>query len=214
MIKVAPSILSANFSNLANEVDKVEKAGADILHIDIMDGHFVPNITMGPPIVASLREKTSLPFDVHLMISEPDKFIDDFVKAGADIICVHQEACTHLNRTIYNIKDRGIKAAVALNPATSLSTLDYVLDDIDMILLMTVNPGFGGQTFIKSMVNKISDLKKIVDEKKLILDIEVDGGINGDNVKDVIAAGANVIVAGSYIYKAKDIKGAIDSLRI
>jgi ribulose-phosphate 3-epimerase len=214
MIKVAPSILSANFSNLANEVDKVEKAGADILHIDIMDGHFVPNITMGPPIVASLREKTSLPFDVHLMISEPDKFIDDFVKAGADIICVHQEACTHLNRTIYNIKDRGIKAAVALNPATSLSTLDYVLDDIDMILLMTVNPGFGGQAFIKSMVNKISDLKKIVDEKKLILDIEVDGGINGDNVKDVIAAGANVIVAGSYIYKAKDIKGAIDSLRI
>ena len=214
MIKVAPSILSANFSNLANEVDKVEKAGADILHIDIMDGHFEPNITMGPPIVASLREKTSLPFDVHLMISEPDKFIDDFVKAGADIICVHQEACTHLNRTIYNIKDRGIKAAVALNPATSLSTLDYVLDDIDMILLMTVNPGFGGQAFIKSMVNKISDLKKIVDEKKLILDIEVDGGINGDNVKDVIAAGANVIVAGSYIYKAKDIKGAIDSLRI
>lgn len=214
MIKVAPSILSANFSNLANEIDKVEKAGADILHIDIMDGHFVPNITMGPPIVASLREKTSLPFDVHLMISEPDKFIDDFVKAGADIICVHQEACTHLNRTIYNIKDHGIKAAVALNPATSLSTLDYILDDIDMVLLMTVNPGFGGQTFIKPMVNKISQLKKIVDEKKLILDIEVDGGINGENVKDVIAAGANVIVAGSYIYKAKDIKGAIDSLKI
>lgn len=214
MIRIAPSILSADFSNLAADVQRVEEAGADLLHIDIMDGHFVPNITMGPMVVAALRDKCSLPFDVHLMISEPDKYIDDFVNAGADIISVHVEACPHLNRTIYNIKNKGIKVAAALNPATSLSSLDYILNDLDMVLLMTVNPGFGGQSFIESSLNKIHDLKDKIDNKKLIMDIEVDGGINSDNIERVIGAGANVIVAGSAVYKAKDLREAIETLKL
>lgn len=214
MIRIAPSILSADFSNLAADVQRVEEAGADLLHIDIMDGHFVPNITMGPMVVAALRDKCSLPFDVHLMISEPDKYIDDFVNAGADIISVHVETCPHLNRTIYNIKNKGIKAAAALNPATSLSSLDYILNDLDMVLLMTVNPGFGGQSFIESSLNKIHDLKDKIDNKKLIMDIEVDGGINSDNIERVIGAGANVIVAGSAVYKAKDLREAIETLKL
>jgi ribulose-phosphate 3-epimerase len=214
MIKIAPSILAADFSNLLADIKKVENAGADLLHIDVMDGHFVPNITIGPPVVSSLRDKVNLPFDVHLMISEPDKYISDFIKAGADMISVHVETSSHLNRTIYNIKNQGIKAAVALNPATSLSCLDYMLDDIDMVLLMTVNPGFGGQNFIHSMLEKIKALKDKVNEKKLILDIEVDGGINKENIESIISAGANVIVAGSAVFKSKDIKEAIDSLRL
>ncbi|HBM76254.1 MAG TPA: ribulose-phosphate 3-epimerase [Clostridiaceae bacterium] len=214
MIKIAPSILSADFSNLASEVKKVEAAGADLLHIDVMDGHFVPNITIGPSVISSIRDKTRLPFDVHLMISEPDRYIKDFVKAGADIISVHAETCIHLHKTIYSIKECGIKVAVALNPATSLTVLDNIIGDIDMVLLMTVNPGFGGQTFISSMLNKIRNLKRMLDDKKLILDIEVDGGINVENVASVVDAGANVIVAGSAIYKAKDIKEAIEALRV
>lgn len=213
MIRVAPSILSADFSNLSADVKRVEDAGADLLHIDIMDGHFVPNITIGPLVVAALRDKCSLPFDVHLMISEPDRYIGDFVKAGADMISVHVEACPHLNRTIYNIKNSGIKACAALNPATSLSTLDYVLDDLDMVLLMTVNPGYGGQAFIENSLDKIHDLKEKIDNKKLIMDIEVDGGINRDNVRKVIESGANVIVAGSAVYKARDLREAIDALK-
>lgn len=213
MIRIAPSILAADFSNLSSEVKKVEAADADLLHIDVMDGHFVPNITIGPAVIASLRDKTKLPFDVHLMISDPDKYIDDFVKAGADIISVHQEACTHLHKTIYSIKDKGIKVAVALNPATSLCTLENVLNDIDMVLLMTVNPGFGGQHFIVSMLDKIKALKKIIDEKKLIMDIEVDGGINRENAKLAVEAGANVLVAGSSVYHSKDVKEAIEALR-
>lgn len=214
MIRIAPSILSADFSNLESDVKRVEDAGADLLHIDIMDGHFVPNITIGPAVVSALRDKTSMPFDVHLMISEPDKYIEDFVKAGADIISVHAETCTHLHRTISTIKDHGIKAAVAINPATSLSALEYVMDELDMILIMTVNPGFGGQSFIKTMLNKIISLKDMINQRKLIMDIEVDGGINRDNISEVIDAGANVIVAGSAIYKSKDIKEAIDALRL
>jgi ribulose-phosphate 3-epimerase len=214
VIRIAPSILSADFSNLGAEVKKVEDAGADLLHIDVMDGHFVPNITIGPSVVASLRDKTRLPFDVHLMISEPDRYIEDFVKSGADIVCVHAEASIHLNRTIDSIKKHGVKAAVALNPATPLSVLDYVIDELDMVLLMTVNPGFGGQSFITSMVGKISTLKKVIDERKLIIDIEVDGGINNSNINDVIGAGANVIVAGSAVYKARNVKEAIEGLRI
>ncbi|KPU43971.1 ribulose-phosphate 3-epimerase [Oxobacter pfennigii] len=214
MIRVAPSILAADFSNLAQDIKNVEEAGADLLHLDIMDGHFVPNISIGPPVVAALRDKTKLPFDVHLMITQPDKYIDSFVKAGADIITVHAEACTHLNRTIYSIKQHGIKAAVALNPATSLTVLDYILEDIDMVLLMTVNPGFGGQSYIKSMTRKIRSLKNMLDERKLIVDIQVDGGINTENIKEIIDAGANVIVAGSAVYKSKDIRATINSLRM
>lgn len=210
MIRIAPSILAADFSNLGAELKKVEEAGADMIHIDVMDGHFVPNITVGPQVVAALRDRTSLPFDVHLMISEPDRYIGDFAKAGADIITVHAETCPHLNRTICGIKDLGKRAAVALNPATSLSMLDYVLDDVDMVLIMTVNPGFGGQRFIKGSLRKISSLKRMIDQRKLIMDIEVDGGINAENVRDVIDAGANVIVAGSAIYRAKDAAEAID----
>lgn len=214
MIKIAPSILSADFSNLSSEVKKVEIAGADLLHIDVMDGHFVPNITIGPPVIASIKDKTNLPFDVHLMISEPDRYIKDFVKAGADIISVHAEACTHLHRTVYNVKECGIKVAVALNPATSLTVLDNIINDVDMILLMTVDPGFGGQAFINSMLDKIKALKRIVDDKKLILDIEVDGGINMENASRVVDAGANVLVAGSAVYKSRDIKEAIEGLRV
>jgi ribulose-phosphate 3-epimerase len=214
VIKIAPSILSADFSNLASEVKKVEAAGADLLHIDVMDGHFVPNITIGPSVISSIKDKTRLPFDVHLMISQPDRYIKDFVEAGADIISVHAETCIHLHKTIYSIKECGIKVAVALNPATSLTVLDNIIGDIDMVLLMTVNPGFGGQTFISSMLNKIRNLKRMLDDRKLILDIEVDGGINVENVASVVDAGANVIVAGSAIYKAKDIKQAIEALRV
>ena len=213
MIKIAASILSADFSNLASDVKRVEQAGADLLHIDVMDGNFVPNISLGSMVIASLRDKTSLPFDVHLMISQPDRHIESFAKAGADIICVHAETCIHLNRTINLIKSFGIKAAVALNPATSLSVIEYSLENIDMVLIMTVNPGFGGQLFIKPMLSKIKALKNMIDDRKLIIDLEVDGGINQSNIREVINAGANVIVAGSAIYNAKDIKEAIDNLK-
>lgn len=167
MIKIAPSILSADFSNLISDVIKVEEAGCDLLHIDVMDGHFVPNITLGPPIIKSLKGKTNMPFDVHLMIEKPDRYIESFVDAGADIITVHCEACTHLHRSIQNIKRYGIKAAVALNPATSLSNIEYILEDVDMVLIMTVNPGFGGQSFISSMISKNKRFKEDGEGKKL-----------------------------------------------
>lgn len=213
MIKIAPSILSADFSKLAEDIKKVEEAGCDLLHIDVMDGHFVPNITLGPPIVKSLKGKTSMLFDVHLMIEDPDKYIKDFVDAGADIITIHSECCTHLHRTIQNIKKMGIKAAVALNPATSLTAIEYVLEDLDMVLIMTVNPGFGGQSFISNMIPKIKKVKSIIDEKKLNIDIQVDGGIKPDNIHLVAEAGANVIVAGSAIFNSADIKATVEEMR-
>jgi len=213
MIKIAPSILSADFSKLAEDIKVVEKAGCDLLHIDVMDGHFVPNITLGPPIIKSLKGKTTMPFDVHLMIENPDKYIRDFIDAGADIITVHSEACIHLHRTIQNIKALGAKAAVSLNPATSLTDIEYVLEDLDMVLIMTVNPGFGGQSFIPNMLTKIKKLKKMIDEKNLNVDVQVDGGIGPNNIHLVTEAGANIIVAGSAIFNSKDIKATVAQMR-
>lgn len=213
MIKIAPSILSADFAYLAEEIQKVERAGADWLHIDVMDGHFVPNLTFGPPIVSSIRKVSKLPFDVHLMVNNPETLIDPFAKAGADIITVHAETAPHLHRLIYAIKEQGIKAGVSLNPATPLSAVEEVLSDVDMILIMSVNPGFGGQKFIYSAIEKIKKLKALAAERGLAFDIEVDGGINKDTAPLVTAAGANILVAGSAIYGAPDIAQAIASLR-
>ncbi|SCY85280.1 ribulose-phosphate 3-epimerase [Alkaliphilus peptidifermentans] len=209
MIKIAPSILSADFSKLGEDVNKVEAAGCDMLHIDVMDGHFVPNITIGPLVVKSLKGKTKLPFDVHLMIENPDKYIPDFVKAGADIISVHSEASIHLHRTIQLIKQHGVKACVALNPATPLDVLEYVLADLDMVLIMTVNPGFGGQKFIEATLPKIEKLRSMTKERGLNIDIQVDGGINPENINLVTRAGANVIVAGSAIFNSSNIPDTV-----
>lgn len=213
MVKIAPSILSADFSNLIADIKKVEDAGCELLHIDVMDGHFVPNITLGPPIIKSLKGKTNMIFDVHLMIENPDKYIKDFVEAGADIITVHSEASVHLHRTIQYIKSFNVKAAVALNPATPLKDIEYILDDLDMVLIMTVNPGFGGQDFIMSMVKKIADLKRMIDSKNLKIDIQVDGGIKPSNVHLVADAGANVIVAGSAIFNSDNIEETVKAIR-
>ncbi|GAB6088294.1 ribulose-phosphate 3-epimerase [Alkaliphilus crotonatoxidans] len=213
MIKLAPSILSANFANLLADVKKVEEAGCELLHIDVMDGHFVPNITLGPMIVESLKGKTALPFDVHLMIEKPDQYITDFIKAGADIISVHSEACIHLHRTIQLIKEQGAKACVALNPATPLSAIEYVLQDLDMVLIMTVNPGFGGQAFIEAMIPKIKALRQLISAKGLQVDIQVDGGIKVNNIHLVTQAGANVIVAGSAIFNSENINATVAQMR-
>lgn len=201
MLKLAPSILAADFSRLGDNVLEVEKAGADYLHIDVMDGNFVPSISFGVPVIQAIRPITKLPFDVHLMVEEPIRYIDDFAKAGADILTVHAEACKHLHRTISRIKELGLKACVSLNPSTSLSVLEYVLEDLDMVLLMSVNPGFGGQAFIPSAMDKIKALKALITKKQYNIDIEVDGGISASNVKEVLDAGANVIVAGTAIFK-------------
>ena len=213
MFKLAPSILSADFARLLEDVKKVEKAGCEYLHIDVMDGHFVPNITLGPGIVKSLRKDVNMVFDAHLMIENPDNYIKEFADAGCDIIVVHQEACTHLHRTIQNIKSHGIKAGVALNPATPIETIKYVLQDVDMVLLMSVNPGFGGQSYIPVVTEKIKELKALIDEMNLDIDIEVDGGVKPSNIAEVVNAGANVIVAGSAIFNAGDIDEAVKSLR-
>ena len=213
MIKLAPSILSADFARLLEDVKKVEKAGCEYLHIDVMDGHFVPNITLGPGIVKSLRKDVNMVFDAHLMIENPDNYIKEFADAGCDIIVVHQEACTHLHRTIQNIKSHGIKAGVALNPATPIETIKYVLQDVDMVLLMSVNPGFGGQSYIPVVTEKIEELKALIDKMNLDIDIEVDGGVKPSNIAEVVNAGANVIVAGSAIFNAGNIDEAVKSLR-
>ena len=213
MIKLAPSILSADFARLLEDVKKVENAGCEYLHIDVMDGHFVPNITLGPAIIKSLRKDVNMVFDAHLMIENPDQYIKEFVDAGCDLIVVHQEACKHLHRTIQNIKSYGIKAGVALNPATPIETIKYVLEEVDMVLIMTVNPGFGGQSFIESMIPKIKELKSLIDKKGLKVDIQVDGGIKPDNVDKVVKAGANIIVAGSAIFNSDDIQNTVDLFR-
>ncbi|HBE9529511.1 ribulose-phosphate 3-epimerase [Clostridioides difficile] len=214
MIKLAPSILSADFAKLLEDVRKVESAGCEYLHIDVMDGHFVPNITLGPLVVKSLKkENINMVFDAHLMIENPDQYIEEFVKAGCDIITVHQETCVHLHRTIQNIKSHGIKAGVVLNPATPVDTIKHVLPDLDMVLLMSVNPGFGGQSFIPCVLDKIKELKAIIDSQGLNIDIEVDGGISPKNVAEVVQAGANVIVAGSAIFGSDDIQETVNLFR-
>ena len=213
MIKVAPSILSADFSKLGEEIMKIDQAGADMIHIDVMDGHFVPNLTLGAPIVKALRTVTKLPFDVHLMINNPENLIDDFIAAGADIITIHIEAANHLHRLVQKVKSSGVKVAVSLNPATPLNTLEEILPELDMVLLMSVNPGFGGQSFIPATLNKIARLKEMIDAKKLKIDIQVDGGINLETAPKVIKHGANILVAGSAVYGSKDIKGTIAQLK-
>lgn len=213
MIKLAPSILSADFARLLEDVKKVEKAGCEYLHIDVMDGHFVPNITLGPSIVKSLRKDVNMVFDTHLMIENPDNYIKDFVDAGSDIIVVHVEACRHLHRTIQNIKSYNVKAGVALNPATPIESIKHILQDVDMVLIMTVNPGFGGQSFIENTIDKIKELKQIIDEKNLKVDIQVDGGIKPSNIHKVVEAGANIIVAGSAIFNSEDIEETVMLMR-
>lgn len=213
-IKIAPSILSADFAKLGAEIQDVERAGADWIHVDVMDGHFVPNITIGPLIVDAIRPHTSLPLDVHLMIENPDAYIPSFVKSGADIITVHQEACPHLHRTIYQIKELGVKAGVVLNPATSLELIKPIVQDLDLILLMTVNPGFGGQAFIPNVLQKIKACRQLLNEHNLShIDIEVDGGVNSTTAKQCAEAGANVLVAGSAIFNQADREQAIAAIR-
>lgn len=213
MIKLAPSILAADFAKLGQEVMEVEKAGADWIHIDVMDGHFVPNITMGPIVVDALRPLTKLPLDVHLMIENPDRYIEDFAKAGADYITVHVEACPHLHRTIQLIRSFGVKPGVVLNPHTPIETIQHVLEDIDLVLFMTVNPGFGGQKFIHSVVPKVAQLAALVKEKGLPVDIQIDGGINEETIVLCAEAGANVFVAGSAIFGKEDRGQALQAIK-
>ena len=202
-IKISPSILSADFTRLAEQVREAEEAGVDYIHVDVMDGHFVPNITIGPMIVKALRPVTKLPLDVHLMIENPEHYILDFTKAGADIITVHQEATPHLHSTIQQIHNLGIKAGVSINPSTSVSTLDEIICEVDLVLVMSVNPGFGGQSYIHSCTSKISRVRVMLDNCGSSADLEVDGGVNVDTVKEVIGAGANAFVAGSAIFNDK-----------
>jgi ribulose-phosphate 3-epimerase len=214
MVKIAPSILSANFAKLGEEILDVERGGADWIHVDVMDGHFVPNITIGPLIVEAIRPVTKLPLDVHLMIEEPDRYIPQFVKSGADIVTVHQEACRHLHRTLYLIKEQGAKAGVVLNPATPLVTIESVLEDVDLVLLMTVNPGFGGQKFIHSVLPKVKALRSMLDQRGLShVEIEIDGGVNPQTARLCEEAGATVLVAGSAVFNQSDRAQAIAAIR-
>jgi ribulose-phosphate 3-epimerase len=210
---IAPSILSADFSTLGDEIRAIEKAGADWVHVDVMDGHFVPNITMGPIVVAAVKKVTTLPIDVHLMIENPDRYIPDFVSAGADLISVQVEACVHLNRTLQMIREAGIRAGAVLNPATPLSSIEWCLDLLDFVLIMSVNPGFGGQAFIPSSLEKIANLRAMIDDRGLKTLIQVDGGVNNATIADVSSAGTDVFVAGSAIFGTGDYATAISTFR-
>ena len=213
MIKIAPSILSADFARLGEEVKAVAAAGADYIHVDVMDGHFVPNITIGPLVVDGLRPVTDKLFDVHLMIENPDLYIPEFAKAGSDIITVHQEAVPHLHRTIQLIKSLGKKAGVSINPATPVNTLESIIDELDLVLVMTVNPGFGGQSFIESCLPKIAALRQMIDGRGLSVELEVDGGVKADNINRIAEAGADVFVAGSAVFNSDDYRSTIETLR-
>jgi ribulose-phosphate 3-epimerase len=210
---IAPSILSADFARLGEQVRAAEQGGADWLHVDVMDGHFVPNITIGPLVVAALRPVTKLPLDVHLMIESPDRYLEEFVRAGADYLTVHAEACPHLHRSLQAIKALGVKAGAVLNPATPLSALEHVLEECDLVLLMSVNPGFGGQRFIPQVMEKIARLRQMIEARKLSTLIEVDGGVGPSNARQIAAAGADVLVAGSAVFGNADIPAAIKLLR-
>ena len=213
MVKIAPSILSADFSRLGDEIKAVEDAGADWIHVDVMDGHFVPNITIGPPVIESIRKVTKLPLDVHLMIEHADRYVKSFAEAGADLLTVHVEACPHLNRTLQAIRELDVRAGVVLNPATPLSSLEEVLHEIDMVLLMSVNPGFSGQSFIPSILDKASNLRDIMSHYEDEIEMQVDGGVRVDNAGKIKEAGASVLVAGSAIFNSKDYKKTIQQLR-
>ena len=213
MKQIAPSILSADFSRLREEIKAVEKAGADLIHVDVMDGHYVPNITIGPGVVSSLRKTTSLPFDVHLMIEEPDRYIDAFVDAGSNIITVHAEAVIHLHRTVQIIKGKGVKAGVSLNPSTPLSCVEEILPDIDLLLIMTVNPGFGGQKFISGMLPKIRKARELAQTRGLKMTIEVDGGVTAENIGTLAEAGADIFVAGAAIFGSPSYRETINRMK-
>jgi len=214
-IKISPSILAADFSQLGKEINNLEKGGADLIHVDVMDGHFVPNLTIGPPVIESLRKHTKLPFDVHLMINPVHKYIKDFANAGSDIITIHPEATKNLEESIFHIKELNKKVGVSLNPNTKINVIESHINNIDLVLVMSVFPGFGGQKFIPETINKIKDLKEIKDKNNYIFDIEVDGGINFSNSKDVINAGANILVSGTTIFKENngDIQKNIETLK-
>ncbi|MFO7684781.1 MAG: ribulose-phosphate 3-epimerase [Desulfobacterales bacterium] len=210
---IAPSILSADFARLGEEIRAIEAAGADWVHADVMDGHFVPNITFGPMVVEAVRKATSLPIDVHLMIDAPERYVSDFARAGASTICVHVETCTHLNRTVQLIRDAGAKPGVVLNPATPVETLRWILEYLDFVLVMSVNPGFGGQAFIPNSIARIASLRRMISEKGLNTLIEVDGGVSAGNIAEISAAGADVFVAGSAIFHSSNYRQTIDALR-
>jgi ribulose-phosphate 3-epimerase len=213
MKRIAPSILSADFSKLGEEVREVEACGADLIHCDVMDGHFVPNITIGPMVIKALSKVTKLPLDVHLMIEKPERYIKEFIEAGSNMLTIHVEATTHLQRHIQHIKEQGVKAGVSLNPSTPLEALDYILSEADFVLIMTVNPGFGGQKFLRSMLPKIKQLRKTINEKGLSAEIEVDGGIGVENIKDASQAGADIFVAGNAIFGSGDYRKTIQTMR-